>query len=106
MNVLLIAPGFPAALGPGNGINEPEDPWFIPKRRKALAEWLTSPEHPLVAEITTDACRRAKKEPWRTTAQVQGGNAQDGCCRGAPTPSALMNMILCAAQFKGHFDTV
>ena len=34
----------------------------------------------------------AKKGRARSAAQVQGGNAQDGCCEGAPTPFALQTM--------------
>ncbi|MBI3210665.1 MAG: PSD1 domain-containing protein [Candidatus Solibacter usitatus] len=46
-----VTPGFPAAIGPAASISEPEGPWFIPRRRKALAEWLTSREHPLLARV-------------------------------------------------------
>jgi hypothetical protein len=27
-----------------------------------------------------------------------------GVCEGAPTPSALHDLVLCSAQFKGFFD--
>lgn len=46
-----VRPGFPAALNPGPPIVEPKDAAFVPRRRKALAEWLTSPEQPLVARV-------------------------------------------------------
>ncbi|MBI4904777.1 MAG: PSD1 domain-containing protein [Acidobacteria bacterium] len=46
-----VRPGFPAALGEAAEIVEPETSWFIPRRRKALAEWLTSPQHPLTARV-------------------------------------------------------
>ncbi|MBS1825037.1 MAG: PSD1 domain-containing protein [Acidobacteria bacterium] len=39
-----VDPGFPAALPPGPPIDEPQ-------RRKALAQWLTSPDHPLLARV-------------------------------------------------------
>ena len=48
-----VGPGFPAAVG-GSApeIVEPGDTnYFIPRRRKALAEWLTSPDHPLTARV-------------------------------------------------------
>jgi cytochrome c553 len=47
-----VGPGFPAAVG-GSApeIAEPEGNYFIPRRRKALAEWLTSPDHPLTARV-------------------------------------------------------
>jgi len=45
-----VEPGFPAAL-PGPKIDEPTNYEFIPKRRKALALWLTDAEHPLVARV-------------------------------------------------------
>jgi cytochrome c553 len=40
----LVKPGFPAALGPGPEVKDRE-------RRKALAEWLASADHPLVARV-------------------------------------------------------
>jgi mono/diheme cytochrome c family protein len=46
-----VAPGIPAVFGPSVNINEPADGMFIPRRRKALAEWLTSRENPLTARV-------------------------------------------------------
>lgn len=46
-----VEPGFPAALPPGPAIDEPKGYLFVPQRRKALALWLTSPEHPLLARV-------------------------------------------------------
>ena len=47
-----VGPGFPAAIGgTAPEIVEPETNYFIPRRRKALAEWLTSPDHPLTARV-------------------------------------------------------
>ncbi|MFN7934967.1 MAG: PSD1 and planctomycete cytochrome C domain-containing protein [Bryobacteraceae bacterium] len=46
-----VRPGFPASLGPAPEIAEPDHNLFIPQRRKALAEWLTSPQHPLTARV-------------------------------------------------------
>ncbi|MDQ6708370.1 MAG: PSD1 and planctomycete cytochrome C domain-containing protein [Acidobacteriota bacterium] len=46
-----VKPGFPAALGAAPEIAEPDSPWFIPSRRKALAEWLASRDHPLTARV-------------------------------------------------------
>lgn len=46
-----VLPGFPAFLNKGPEIVEPASDRFIPQRRKALAEWLTSPEHPLFARV-------------------------------------------------------
>ena len=46
-----VGPGLPAALGPAPEIREPDTNLFIPRRRKALAEWLTSREHPLTARV-------------------------------------------------------
>ena len=46
-----VEPGFPAAILPGPPIEEPEDVLFVPRRRKALAEWLTAPDHPLLARV-------------------------------------------------------
>ncbi|MFN7936531.1 MAG: PSD1 and planctomycete cytochrome C domain-containing protein [Bryobacteraceae bacterium] len=46
-----VDPGFPAALPPGPPIHEPKDQLFVPQRRKALAQWLTSSDHPLLARV-------------------------------------------------------
>lgn len=46
-----VSPGFPAALGGGPAIDEPAGERFVPQRRKALAEWLTSPEQPLLGRV-------------------------------------------------------
>ena len=46
-----VEPAFPPALNPGPPINEPSGILFVPQRRKALALWLTSPEHPLVNRV-------------------------------------------------------
>src|SRR5688572_18373554 len=46
-----VEPGFLSALNPGPPITEPKDVLFVPQRRKALALWLTSPDHPLVARV-------------------------------------------------------
>jgi hypothetical protein len=46
-----VEPGYPPALNPGPAINEPSGVMFVPQRRKALALWLTSPDHPLVNRV-------------------------------------------------------
>ena len=43
--------GFPAALSDGKDIAEPPERPFVPQRRKALALWLTKPDHPLTARV-------------------------------------------------------
>ncbi len=45
-----VTPGIPAIFGSVN-IKEPDDPYFIPRRRKALAEWLASRDNPLTARV-------------------------------------------------------
>ncbi len=46
-----VEPGFPAALGSAQSqLPEPDSGW-PPRRRAALAEWLASPDHPLVARV-------------------------------------------------------
>lgn len=47
----LVKPGFPAALPSGSPVEEPEGIRFVPRRRAALAEWLTSDEHPLLGRV-------------------------------------------------------
>jgi hypothetical protein len=46
-----VEPGFLSALNPAPPINEPEGVLFVPRRRKALALWLTSPGQPLVSRV-------------------------------------------------------
>jgi hypothetical protein len=47
----VVKPGVPAVFGPGPEIAEPESPWFIPRRRAALAKWIGSRENPLAARV-------------------------------------------------------
>ena len=47
----VVKPGFPAVLGPAPQIVEPETPWFIPRRREALAKWIASRDNPLTARV-------------------------------------------------------
>jgi hypothetical protein len=45
-----VGPGFPKVLGGMNDLEEPPAP-FVLERRKALALWLTQPDHPLTARV-------------------------------------------------------
>jgi hypothetical protein len=47
----VVGPGFPAILANGAAIAEPGERPFVPQRRKALALWLTQPDHPLTARV-------------------------------------------------------
>ena len=46
-----VTPAIPAVFGAGPELHEPDNPWFIPFRRKALAEWLASRDNPLTARV-------------------------------------------------------
>ena len=46
-----VEPSFPAALPGGLAIEEPETDLFVPRRRAALAKWLTSPGQPLLGRV-------------------------------------------------------
>ena len=46
-----ISPAIPAVFGKTVELNEPDNGLFIPRRRKALAEWLTSRDNPLTARV-------------------------------------------------------
>jgi mono/diheme cytochrome c family protein len=48
---LKVTPAIPAVFGSGPEIKEPSDGLFIPRRRKALAEWLASRDNPLTARV-------------------------------------------------------
>jgi hypothetical protein len=46
-----VKPAVPAVFGAGPELNEPDNNLFIPRRRKALAEWLASRDNPLTARV-------------------------------------------------------
>src|SRR6185369_9829046 len=46
-----VGPGYPKILGGVTDIDDSSGPAFVPQRRKALALWLTRPEHPLTARV-------------------------------------------------------
>jgi hypothetical protein len=46
-----VGPGFPAVLCDGKDLPEPSERPFVTQRRKALALWLTQPDHPLTARV-------------------------------------------------------
>src|SRR6185503_1958104 len=46
-----VGPGFPAVLSDGQDLPEPAEKPFVPQRRKALALWLTQPDHPLTSRV-------------------------------------------------------
>ncbi len=46
-----VEPGFPAAILGRGRIDEPSNGPFVPQRRKALAQWITAGDHPLLARV-------------------------------------------------------
>ena len=46
-----VGPGFPRVLGGIEDLAEPAGGPFVLQRRKALAQWLTEPDHPLTARV-------------------------------------------------------
>jgi hypothetical protein len=46
-----VKPAIPAVFGGGPELDEPDSGLFIPRRRKALAEWLASRDNPLTARV-------------------------------------------------------
>jgi mono/diheme cytochrome c family protein len=46
-----VNPAIPGVFGSGPDVKEPSDGLFIPRRRKALAEWLASRDNPLTARV-------------------------------------------------------
>jgi hypothetical protein len=47
----VVKPGFPSWLGPAPEVAEPDTPWFVPRRREALANWIASRDNPLTARV-------------------------------------------------------
>lgn len=47
----VVPPAFPAIISSGHGISEPAEGPVALERRKALALWLTNPDHPLTARV-------------------------------------------------------
>jgi hypothetical protein len=47
----VVHPGFPTVLSDGKDLPEPAEGPFVPQRRKALALWLTQPDHPLTSRV-------------------------------------------------------
>jgi hypothetical protein len=47
----IVPPGTLTAIPPANEIRESGEKPFVPQRRKALAEWIASPENPLPARV-------------------------------------------------------
>ncbi len=46
-----VKPAIPAVFGGGPALDEPDNGLFIPRRRKALAEWLAARDNPLTARV-------------------------------------------------------
>jgi hypothetical protein len=46
-----VSPGLPSVIAGDFRIEEPPGVAVVPRRRKALAQWLTHPEHPLTARV-------------------------------------------------------
>ena len=46
-----VEPRYPSFLNAGPPIDEPKGVLFVPRRRKALALWLTSPDQPLLGRV-------------------------------------------------------
>ncbi|MCC6537587.1 MAG: PSD1 domain-containing protein [Bryobacterales bacterium] len=90
-----VEPGFPAAILAAPPIAEPEGSGFVPRRRRALAEWLTSPEQPLTARVMVN--------------RIWQGHFGDGIVRSpndfgrqgdAPTHPELLDWL--ATEFAGR----
>jgi cytochrome c553 len=90
-----VEPGFPAAIFAGAEIQEPKGFRFIPERRKALALWLTDPEHPLLGRVMVN--------------RIWQGHFGEGIVRTpndfgrqgeAPSHPELLDWL--AVEFAGH----
>ena len=46
-----VGPGYPAVLGGVTDFDDSSGATFVPQRRRALALWLTEPDHPLTARV-------------------------------------------------------
>ena len=90
-----VEPGFLSALNPGPSITEPKDVLFVPQRRKALALWLTSPDHPLLARVMANRIWQGHFGEGLVTTPNDFGRQGE-----APTHPDLLDWL--AVEFAGR----
>ena len=72
-----VEPGFLSALNPGPRIEEPKGVLFVPQRRKALAQWLTSRRSSAVQPCDGEShlARTFRTEALSGRPMISGGRA-------------------------------
>jgi hypothetical protein len=90
-----VEPGYLTALNPGPSIDEPKGYLFVPQRRKALAQWLTAPDQPLLARVMVNRIWQGHFGEGIVRTPNDFGRQGD-----APTHPELLDWL--AAEFAGR----